>query len=146
MLLKKAQVCTCVCACVRVCVRVCVCAYVCVRVCVCAHMRICCVLMTVCQALYLIQHLGATHKHTPHTHTPTPACMCVLPHPHAHMCRVGQNRTYTSYMTLHLVISLPKIPYIHCKYVWFWPTLHMCSPPACPARQHVCVCVCVCCT
>ena len=31
------------------------------------------------------------------------------------ICRVGQNRTYTPYMTVCLVISLPKIPYIHRK-------------------------------
>ena len=31
----------------------------------------------------------------------------------AHMNRVGQNRIYTPYMTVYLVISLPKIPYIH---------------------------------
>ena len=30
-----------------------------------------------------------------------------------HMCRVGQNRIYTPYMTVLLVNSLPKIPYIH---------------------------------
>jgi len=49
-----------------------------------------------------------------------------------HICRVGQNRIYTPYMTVYLVISLPKIPYIHriymvlanptymyiCTYVW----------------------------
>jgi len=28
-------------------------------------------------------------------------------------CRVGQNRIYTPYMTVCLVISLPKTPYIH---------------------------------
>ena len=27
--------------------------------------------------------------------------------------RVNQNRIYTPYMTVYLVISLPKIPYIH---------------------------------
>ena len=31
----------------------------------------------------------------------------------AHRRRVGQNRIYTPYMTVFLVISLPKIPYIH---------------------------------
>ena len=30
-----------------------------------------------------------------------------------HMARVGQNRIYTPYMTICMVISLPKIPYIH---------------------------------
>jgi len=32
------------------------------------------------------------------------------------MYKVGQNRTCTPYMTVHLVISLPKIPYIHHTY------------------------------
>jgi hypothetical protein len=44
-----------------------------------------------------------------------------------HMCRVGQNCIYTPYMTVCLVISLSKIPYIHRIYVWLWPTLHVCS-------------------
>ena len=32
--------------------------------------------------------------------------------------RVGQNRIYTPYMTVYLVISLPKLPYMHgiCMY------------------------------
>jgi hypothetical protein len=42
----------------------------------------------------------------------------------AHMSRVGQNRMYAPYMTVYLVISLPKIP-IHTVNIWFWPTLHM---------------------
>jgi hypothetical protein len=33
------------------------------------------------------------------------------------MGRVGQNRIITPYMTVYLVISLPKIPYIHRIYV-----------------------------
>ena len=33
-----------------------------------------------------------------------------------HMRRVGQDRVYTPYMTVYLVISLPKIPYIHRMY------------------------------
>jgi hypothetical protein len=33
------------------------------------------------------------------------------------MCRVGQNRIYTPYMTVCMVISLPKIPYIHRIYM-----------------------------
>jgi len=31
--------------------------------------------------------------------------------------RVGQNRIYTPYMTVHSVISLPKIPYTHRIYM-----------------------------
>ena len=33
------------------------------------------------------------------------------------ICRVGQNRIYTPYMTVYLVILLPKIPYIHRIYM-----------------------------
>jgi hypothetical protein len=33
------------------------------------------------------------------------------------MFRVGQNRIYTPYMTIYLMISLPKIPYIHRIYM-----------------------------
>jgi hypothetical protein len=33
------------------------------------------------------------------------------------MFRVGQNRIYAPYMTLYLVISLPRIPYIHRIYM-----------------------------
>jgi len=33
------------------------------------------------------------------------------------MSRVGQNRIYTPYKTVYLVISLPKIPYIHRIYM-----------------------------
>jgi len=38
--------------------------------------------------------------------------------------RVGQNLLYAPYMTVYLVISQPKIPYIHhTVYIGFWPTL-----------------------
>ena len=43
-----------------------------------------------------------------------------------HMCRVGQNRINTPFMTVFLVISLPKIPYIHRIYMVL-ANLHMCS-------------------
>jgi hypothetical protein len=33
------------------------------------------------------------------------------------ICRVGHNRIYTPYMTVYLVISLPKLPYIHRIYM-----------------------------
>jgi hypothetical protein len=43
------------------------------------------------------------------------------------MSRVGQSRIYTPYMTVCMVVSLPKLPYIHriTYNVWSWPTLHM---------------------
>ena len=37
--------------------------------------------------------------------------------------KVGQNRIYTPYMTVCLMKSLQKMPYIHHVYIWFWPTL-----------------------
>jgi len=33
------------------------------------------------------------------------------------MFRVGQNRIYTPYMTVYLVITLPEIPYMHRIYM-----------------------------
>jgi hypothetical protein len=33
------------------------------------------------------------------------------------VCRVGQNRIYTPYMTVYMVISLPKMPYTHRIYI-----------------------------
>ena len=33
------------------------------------------------------------------------------------MCRVGQNRIYTPYMTVCVVISLLKLPHVHRKYL-----------------------------
>jgi hypothetical protein len=33
------------------------------------------------------------------------------------MCRAGHNRLDTPYMTVYLMKSLPKLPYIHGKYM-----------------------------
>ena len=41
------------------------------------------------------------------------------------MCRVGQNRIYTPYMTVYMVISLPKILYTHRIYVLLANPMHM---------------------
>jgi len=68
----------------------CVCCVVC---CVCMHTRYACACCVVCVAC------------TPGT----------LPS-YSLLSRVGQNRIYTPYMTVYLVISLPKIPYINCIY------------------------------
>jgi len=40
------------------------------------------------------------------------------PHIDTQIHKVGQNRTYALYMTVHLVISLPKIQYIHRIYIY----------------------------
>jgi len=43
-----------------------------------------------------------------------------VPKKHGHtynIDRVGQNRIYTPYMTVYLVISLPKIPYVERIYM-----------------------------
>jgi len=51
------------------------------------------------------------------------------------VCRVGQNRIYTPYMTVYLVDSLQKIPYMHRIYIYIYiymvlanPT-SVCKPP-----------------
>jgi len=41
----------------------------------------------------------------------------VLGHIQGAISRVGQNRMYTPYMAVCMVISLPKIPYIHRVYM-----------------------------
>ena len=60
--------------------------------------------------------------------TEVPMFACQI-HTHTHtICTYhmgGQNRINTPYMTVYLVNSLPKIPYIHRIYIWFWPTLHV---------------------
>jgi hypothetical protein len=77
---------------------------VCVCVCVCARVRVC-----VCRcsldsgSLIVVRWFCSQH--------------------HLFVYKVGQSRIYTPYMTVYLVISLPKIPYIHRIYIWFWPTL-----------------------
>ena len=42
-----------------------------------------------------------------------------------YISKVGQNRIYTPCMTVYLAIPLPKIPYVHRIYIWFWPTLQI---------------------
>ena len=107
--LKCASVCVCfsyttsarvcvVCVCIHICcsynssvrVEVCVCVYVCVCVCLCGCM---CSASITCAVLVL-------------------SCRSLK-----NMIRVGQDRIYTPYMTLYLVISLPKIPWIHRIYM-----------------------------
>ena len=71
-----------------------------------------------------------THTHT-HAHTQKHiVCVSMTPFPFiaqrkatwcallcVNMSRVGQNRTYSPYMTVYLVMFLPKIPYIHRIYM-----------------------------
>ena len=45
---------------------------------------------------------------------------------------VGQNRMYTPYMTVYLVISLPNVPYIHCIYIFLANPKHSHTDPAMP--------------
>ena len=51
--------------------------------------------------------------------------------------RVGQNRIYTPYMTVYLVISLLKILYMHRIYIWFWPTLEISSLTCWKTQQQL---------
>ena len=46
---------------------------------------------------------------------------------HGYIFRFGQDCMYTPNMTVYLVLSLPKLPYIHHLhlYIWFWPTLYI---------------------
>jgi len=61
------------------------------------------------------------------------------------MIRVGQNCTYTLYMTLYSMNSLPKIPYIHRKCMVLAnptqePPSSTVSAPLVLARRVVAVC------
>jgi len=40
-------------------------------------------------------------------------------------------------MTIYLVISLPKIPYIHRVYIWSWPTLRFCQDAILHCSSHL---------
>jgi hypothetical protein len=46
------------------------------------------------------------------------------------MYKVGQNRIYTPYMTVHLVISLPKIQYINRIYMVLANPMYVYTVPA----------------
>ena len=57
---------------------------------------------------------------------------CLRPQHSCHVCRVGQNRIYTPYLAVILVISLPKMPYIHRIYmVLANPTCMLCLRVMC---------------
>jgi len=53
----------------------------------------------------------------PRPSKPTDIILLIILHPATHNTRVGQNRIYTPYMTVYLVISLQKIPYMHRIYM-----------------------------
>jgi hypothetical protein len=60
------------------------------------------------------------------------------------ICRVGQNRIYTPYMTVYFVISLPKSPYIHRIFMVLANPTNMCLCVRLCASVCVCVRVCMC--
>jgi hypothetical protein len=78
---------------------------------VCVYRQVCCVSVGAHKAPQIPQPFGQDSDALINvgiesdSHTPT------VTH------RVGQNRIYTPYMTVYLVISLPKIPYIHRIYM-----------------------------
>ena len=74
----------------------CVCVCACVCVCVCVYV---CVCMCVCVCVCHPQHTGVGLARI------------------INIRRVGQNRIYVPYMTVYMVISLPKIPYMHRIYM-----------------------------
>ena len=134
---------------------VCKCAYVCVcklAMCMCVCV---CVCVCVCWQMLTSSSLGAGSK----CNIVMPACKCafvralkalqanVSPFPWlmqgVFCCRRSfyiYMRIYTAYMTVFMVIFLPKISYTHRIYmygiytvymmytpyicIWFWPTLH----------------------
>jgi len=57
------------------------------------------------------------------------------------VCRVGQNRIYTLYMTVCMVISLPKIPFIHRStyksLVFANPTTYVQCLQLCPSPYRI---------
>jgi len=63
---------------------------------------------------YNVQHRWVTSRTTHVNHFTYNTCESLHVQ---HICRVGQNRIYTPYMTVYLMISLPKIPYIHRIYM-----------------------------
>ena len=98
------------------------------------------------------------------TESSNPCCCCASQS--AHLCmfmsRVGQNFISPLYMTVCMVISLPKIPYIHRKYLTMYGSGHpylclcRCGPHAVhsvqqsflllriPRKVRTCVCLCLC--
>jgi len=61
-----------------------------------------------------------------------------------YICRVGQNRIYTPYITVYLMISLPKIPYIYRIYMVLANPIHMYISGNMHDRHHdQCVSICV---
>jgi len=83
-------------------------------------------------------HITLHFTHHTHAHQPiTNLALSAAPFwSHLLIHRVGQHCLYTPYITVYLVIALPKIPYIHRVYIWFWPTLPPDTPPPAKARPH----------
>ena len=63
-------------------------------------------------SLHVTNLVPGPKAHTNHNAPPKLSQHCVIP-----LCRVGQHRISALYMTVYMVISLPKIPYIHRIYL-----------------------------
>jgi len=63
---------------------------------------------------------------------------------HLHVPRLDQNRLKTPYMTVYLVNSLPKTPYIHRIHMVLNNPTHAALVSHPQAKPSMCVCVCVC--
>ena len=66
-----------------------------------------------------------------------------LPHHFCFTKRNDKNRIYTPYLTVDMVISLPKIPYSYTVHIGFWPTLLLsvflfCSYMYSTLGPHIC--------
>ena len=123
--------CVCVSVCVSVCVCLCVCLCVSDCVCICNHARVyVCLYIYICLSGCMCVYVCVREKYLWYKAI-TLCSMMVVAFTHGSpdttfaldgrgVCsrnRVGQNRIYAPYMTVYLVISLPKIPYIHRKYM-----------------------------
>ena len=52
--------------------------------------------------------------------------VCVCVRVFVCMCRFGQNHIYTPYMTIYLVVSLSKVPYINRIYIIMANPMYVC--------------------
>jgi len=92
------------------------------RNCACVGLAITVCIYMPCMAVYLVVSLPKTTVYTLYIYGPGQRSLHT-PYMTVYMMNLlPKHRTYT----VHLVITLPKILYMHRVYVWFWPTLCMC--------------------
>ena len=112
--------------CARVCVRLCVRVYVCACACMCVFVSsydltwlVCIDMACVHGKVHVCIEAAVYHQGMPKYTVIHVAAkdMHAQTHAYPHMHRVGQIRIYTYIYTVYLVISEPKIPYVHRIYM-----------------------------